>query len=306
MKYLTSKQYAALPRPPINYLIHKFIPRTGSVMVVGLPKEGKSFLALQIAMAIATGEPFLGRPSLKSKVLYLNFDNPFEIWNERLNDLEQNGIELPDNLIHPNPHEPGYRSTVDIRKNPGDVLYLQEMVKDVDPALVIIDTLRDIYSGDENNSDIASELYKILLGIFPTQSVLYLHHTHKLSPPPGKKVEHRIAPVDAARGANAMAGKMNAVYLLHGNNLRTDPRFDAKADYKCHMDPITKLWVFTEVEKLAKQEAQVRHIYASKSWSSWLEFKRHITHTIVTIPDHLMSRLEGELAPPSSTSSLPV
>lgn len=303
MKYLTAKQYASLPRPKINYLIHKFVPRTGSVMVVGPPKEGKSFLALQIAMAIAKGEPFLGRPSLKSKVLYLNFDNPFEIWNERLNELEQNGIELPENLILPNPHDPDYRNKVDLRKNPDDVIYLQDMVKATEPALVIVDTLRDIYSGNENDSDIASELYKILMDVFPTQCVLYLHHTHKLSPPPGQKVEHRIAPVDAARGANAMAGKMNAVYLLHGNNLRTDPRFDSKADYKAHMDPITKLWIFDEEAKLTKHEAKVREAWASKSWGSWLEFKRHIQHTLVTVPDHLIQRLEDDLQLPSSTSS---
>ncbi len=303
MKYLTAKQYASLPRSEKPYLIHKFIPATGSIMLIGPPKEGKSYMALQIAMAVAAGKPFLGRPSIQSKVLYIQIDTPQDTWIERLHDLQANGIELPDNLIIPDPLEVDFKETLDIKKNAEDVLYLKQMVADVDPALIVLDSLRDFYSGDENNSDVASDIYKIFMDIFKGRSMLFVHHTHKLSPPPGQKVQHRISPVDAARGANAMAAKMNGVYLLNGNMLRTDPRFDAKADYHCQMDPVTNLWIFDEEEKITKHEKLVRDLYASKSWATWLEFRRHVKHTLVTVPDHLLTRLEGELSPSSVSSS---
>lgn len=299
MKYLTASQYANLPISPVSFLIHKFIPATGTVMLCGPPKEGKSFLALQIAMAIAEGTPFLGRPSIKSKVLYLQLDNPTDVWVNRLNDLKACDIELPNNLIIPDPFEADYKDKLDIVKNPEDLVYLVNMCSEVDPAFIVLDTLFDINGGRENDASDVRLLYNGILELCRTRSVLLIHHTHKLSPPPGQKIQHRISPVDAARGSSAMAGKMNAVYLLNGNILRTDPRFDAKTDYKTHMDPITKLWVFPEEDKLKKQEEQVREIFTKKQWANWLEFRRHLNHTLVAdpIPDHLLSRLETELFP---------
>lgn len=305
MKYLTASQYANLPIPPVSFLIHRFIPRTGTVMLCGPPKEGKSFLALQIAMAIADGVPFLGRPSVKSKVLYLQLDNPTDVWVNRLNDLKVCEISLPDNLIIPDPFEPDYRDKLDIVKNPEDLEYLVHTVKEVDPALVVLDTLFDINGGRENDAADVRQLYNSIMELCRERCVLLIHHTHKLSPPPGQKIQHRISPVDAARGSSAMAGKMNAVYLLNGNILRTDPRFDAKTDYKTFMDPITKLWVFPEEEKLKEQEGMVRKLYASKQWKSWMEFRKHLNFTYVSdiIPDHLMSRLETELHPSSDPAT---
>ena len=93
---------------------------------------------------------------------------------------------------------------------------------------------------------------------------------------------------------------MNAVYLLNGNILRTDPRFDAKTDYKTHMDPITKLWVFPEEDRLKVQEEKVRNLFKTKEWKSWIDFRKHMNFTFAEnpVPDHLMVRLEQELFPP--------
>lgn len=300
MKYLTASQYADLPMPPVAFLIHRFIPRTGTVMLCGPPKEGKSFLALQIAMAIAEGIPFLGRPSVKSKVLYLQLDNPTDVWVQRLQDLRSSDVILPDNLIIPDPFEPDYRDKIDIVKNPDDLQYLIMMKNDIDPAFIVLDTLFDINGGRENDATDVRQLYDAIMELCRDRCVMLIHHTHKLSPPPGQKIQHRISPVDAARGSSALAGKMNAVYLLNGNILRTDPRFDAKTDYKTHMDPITKLWVFPEEDKIKKQEDQIRSIFKSRSWKSWIEFRKYLNHTNVLdpFPDHLLQRMEQELMHP--------
>jgi RecA-family ATPase len=180
------------------------------------------------------------------------------------------------------------------------------MVEVVKPKLVIIDNLRKIFSGDENSSDIMSEVFTILNGVFKQQAVIYIHHTHKLSPPPGQKVQARVAPVDAARGSSFLTGEVDAVYLLYGNKLSTDVRFDESTEYPLVRDEHTKLWSFPEAERLQKMEVHIRSLFGSRAWDSWGSFLKQLRYTIPAIPDHLMSRLEEELQPQLASSHEPL
>lgn len=303
MKTLTLDQYADLPQEEGSYLIDKFIPCPGRVLLVGPPKEGKSYLGLQIGLSIAKGEPFMGRPSKASKVLYLQYDTPHMLWLDRVKELRKSGVKFHDNFVMIDPSDA--KLSIDLRKNPKDIEYLRSVVETVNPRCVIIDTLRKCFSGDENSSDIGAEVFNILNDIFKQQAVIYIHHTHKLSPPPGQKVQARIKPVDAVRGTSFFAGEVDAVYLLYAGKLSTEVRFDESTDYLAQRDPDTKLWVFPESEKLVKLEARIREVYGSKEWPSWESFRKFIRHTIVDTPDHLMNRLEGELRPEPLSSSLP-
>lgn len=295
MKTLTLDEYADLPESDSSYLIDKFIPCPGRILLVGPPKKGKSYLGLQIGLAVAKGEPFMGRPSKASKVLYLQYDTPHSLWLQRLKDLRKAGVKFNNNFVMMDPQES--KTTLDVMKNPSDVKYLIDIVNHVKPKLVIIDTLRKIFSGDENSSDVGASVFNTLNDIFKEQAVVYIHHTHKLSPPPGQKIQHKISPVDAVRGSSFFSGEVDAVYLLYGRYLSTDCRFDESAEYHIERDEITKLWTFPDTEKVAKQESKIRELYKTKQWSTWLEFRKYIMHTMITVPDHLISRLEGELSP---------
>lgn len=304
MKTLTLDEYADLPESDTSYLIDKFIPCPGRILLVGPPKKGKSYFGLQLGLAVAKGESFMGRHSTQAKVLYLQYDTPHGLWLQRLKDLRKSGVSFHENFVMLDPQEA--KVQLDVRKNPSDITYLKNVVEEVKPKLVIIDTLRKTFSGDENSSDVGAEVFNILNDIFIHCAVVYIHHTHKLSPPPGKKIEHKISPVDSVRGSSFFSGEVDAVYLLYGKHLSTDCRFDESADYKVERDPITNFWLFPDTDKLSKQELKVRELWHSKLWPSWLEFRKHILHTLITVPDHLMARLEGELSPPVPASSEPV
>lgn len=300
MKTLTLDQYADLPLEDGSYLIDKFIAYPGRHILVGPPKEGKSFLGLQIGLAVAKGEPFMGRPSKASKVLYLQYDTPHTLWLDRVKQLRKAGVKFHDNFVMLDPSDA--KSSIDVRKSPKDVEYLKSVVEHIQPKLVIIDTLRKCFTGDENSSDIGVEVFNILNVIFKQCAVIYIHHTHKLSPPPGQKVKARIKPVDAVRGTSFFAGEVDAVYLLYGNKLSCDVRFDESTDYHVKRDPDTKLWVFPDAERLQKLEANLRAVYASKTWTSWTSFVKHMHLINPVIPDHLIQRLEIELSPVPVTS----
>jgi AAA domain len=296
MKTLTLDEYADLAdQEPDEYLIEQFIPYPGRVLLIGPPKEGKSFFGLQLALAVAKGEPFMGRHTKSSKVLYLQYDTPHKIWMKRAAKLRRNGMTFHPNFHMLDPKDPSYKRTIDVRKRVEDVIYLKEVVEKIQPKLVIIDTLRKMFSGDENSSDIGAEVFNILNEIFINQAVVYIHHTHKLSPPPGQKIQARIRPVDALRGSSFYSGEVEAVYLILGNQLISDSRIDEATTTHLQWDKVSQQWSFPDVEKLNKKEQQIRQLYASKSWPTWNDFYRHISHTIVDVPDHLMTRLEGEL-----------
>ena len=54
----------------LDYAVEGLLPLTGTAVLAGRPKSGKSTLALNLALAVARGEPFLGRETRKGPALY--------------------------------------------------------------------------------------------------------------------------------------------------------------------------------------------------------------------------------------------
>lgn len=66
-----------LPEP--EWIIEDFLPE-GATLLASRPKMGKSWLALQVAHAVAYGQPLFGRQVKQGKVLYLALeDSPVQI-----------------------------------------------------------------------------------------------------------------------------------------------------------------------------------------------------------------------------------
>jgi len=75
----------------VKMLIENFLPE-GLTLICGLPKEGKSFLALSVAKALTSGKPLFGRPGFEVPetvpVLYLaaeSGDSALKLRCERMN-----------------------------------------------------------------------------------------------------------------------------------------------------------------------------------------------------------------------------
>lgn len=293
MRYLTLEEFAQLPDDESTYLIDRFVPFPGKIQLVGPPKKGKTFLALQMALAVAQGVPFLGRPSVKARVLFLQYDMTLSQWRGRMKDLLEAKVDLSGDFVvlHPEDSKP----RLDVLRCAADIAYLHQVLESVKPKLVIIDCLKKLHSGNENASEVMDQVFTILNDIFKHCAVIYVHHTHKLSPPPGMKMQHRPSPSDSARGSSYISGEVDATYLLYGKYLSTDCRFDESTEYEVHRDPLTKLWIFPEAERLVNLDASIRKEFATRSWDSWFTFSQHAVTTFPYIPDHLLRRLKREL-----------
>lgn len=299
LRFLTLDEYADLPMPDDTYLIDKFLPCPGRVLLVGPPKQGKTYLALQLAMAVASGTSFLGRPALSGgrRTLYLQFDTPHSLWLKRIKELREENIILPKEMHVLNPDD--QRPYLDVANSESDRDYLRRIMLTLQPKFVVVDTLAKLHTGDENDAGAMKKIFHTLNKIFVDCCILYVHHTKKLSPPPGQKEVHRPTPSDAARGSSFVAGEVDSVMLLANRRLTTEPRFDEHGDFQCQQDQHTKLWDFAETVRIAGIESDMRKLFDSKreTWISWQEYRREAETVIKRIPDHLMQRLKRELEP---------
>src|SRR5262245_14100822 len=84
------------PRAQHQWIVQKLLRSSGLSLLAGKPKSGKSTLARQLAVSVARGVPFLGRPTRVAPVLYVALE---DIDDELLNSFqrETTGV-LPSNI----------------------------------------------------------------------------------------------------------------------------------------------------------------------------------------------------------------
>lgn len=158
-------------------LITGILRRGHKMLISGSSKAGKSFLLMELCIAIAEGKPWLGFPCKKGRVLYVNLEiDPASAINRFLKIYE--ALDLPiknaDSIVVWNLR--GHAVPLDQL-----VPKLIRRVRDQHFDAIVIDPIYKVITGDENN---ASEM-----GAFCNQfdkictetgcSTIYCHHHSK-------------------------------------------------------------------------------------------------------------------------------
>jgi RecA-family ATPase len=216
-RVVTANEYITLPRPQLDWLVPSYIPHPGVVLILGEPKAGKSFLALQVGLHIAGGLPFIQRPVVQAPVLYLQFDTSETVWRQRLAQLQASGVTLPNNfyMLHPD-DQPTH---INILTHETQSI-IRQALDACQPKLVIVDVLRECHNEDEQDSTSMKRVGDQLMQLFYGRTLLLIHHTHKLYESYGPP-----SPINAARGSSYITGKADAIWLLHNNILSIASRF---------------------------------------------------------------------------------
>ena len=158
-------------------LIEGILRRGHKMLISGSSKAGKSFLLMELCVAIAEGTKWLGFPCKQGKVLYVNLEiDPASCINRFLKIYEALGVPMnhSDNIVVWNLR--GHAVPLDQL-----VPKLIRRVRDLQLSAIIIDPIYKVITGDENN---ASEM-----GQFCNQfdkictetkcSTIYCHHHSK-------------------------------------------------------------------------------------------------------------------------------
>jgi hypothetical protein len=210
-RIFTAAELMAEELPPVRWVVPGLLPE-GVTLLAGKPKLGKSWLALGLGVAVASGGVALGTKQVeRGDVLYLALeDNPRRLQGRLKKMLageaapghlhiatewprmDEGGAELLENWLGVNPH--GRLVVVDILKR---VRPLASSAKN-----------RSVYDADyealESLQSLASEY-----GV----AILVVHHTRKLA---------AVDPVDEVSGSTGLSGGADGILVLKRDRGRAD------------------------------------------------------------------------------------
>jgi len=197
---LTAGALEGMEFAPARYLLPGFIGE-GVTILAGKPKVGKSWLALDIALAVAMGEPVLGATASQGAVLYCALEDNMRRLKGRLKSLRPFG-GLPDSLT---------LWTEMPLIDEGGLDQLKGWILAADnPALIIIDTLAKVRKtkGREESSYEAD--YKAItplqrLAMESGVSIIIIHHVRKAP---------ADDPLEAVSGTYGLTGAADCVVTL--------------------------------------------------------------------------------------------
>ena len=169
--------YAAAPPALPEELIEGVLRRGHKMLISGSSKAGKSFLLMELCIAIAEGKPWLGFPCKKGRVLYVNLEiDPASCVNRFVKIYEAQGMEKKhmDDIIIWNLR--GHAVPLDQL-----VPKLIRRVRDQRLDAIIIDPIYKVITGDENSaSDMAAFCNQFDRICNETGcSAIYCHHHSK-------------------------------------------------------------------------------------------------------------------------------
>jgi len=207
--------------PPPVYVLPSLRPRTVG-LIVAQEGVGKSFLALEIGLAKASGFDLTGIGITgPGRVIYFSKEDPPGIIEERLQSIRpfvksEEAMARADNLEIVSLY--GKPATLVSAKSLVNEKLIRQIIKaGSGKDLLIFDTLRKLHDLEENSS---GEM-KVLLEIFDRialdtgAAVLLIHHTNKSANLNGQQGDQ-----SSARGSNAIVG--NTRWSLHLETVKND------------------------------------------------------------------------------------
>lgn len=164
--------FNARPIRPREWIVKDGIPKGEPTLLYGLGAAGKSLLIFQLAIACATGTPWLGRMVPKCRVLFFTCEDDTDEVNRRadkiLKSLNLTWDHCGDRLAVIPMREVDTPTVLAVESKEGTLSgtrtldALRGVVGDFKPDIVIIDTLADAFAGNENDRTHAKEFVKLI------------------------------------------------------------------------------------------------------------------------------------------------
>ncbi|KKL54087.1 hypothetical protein LCGC14_2268910, partial [marine sediment metagenome] len=143
--------------PPQRWLVKGLIPDDVRTFLYGRGGSAKSYLAVYLALCVATGTPFLEVPSAKGKVLYIDWEAGEETFRARVNRVAKTlGVDLS----HGIPNIRYKRLYAPLNEHLDDII---EECREHNIRLVIIDSFGFSMSGQDTSAqpDVTTQMARL-------------------------------------------------------------------------------------------------------------------------------------------------
>lgn len=196
--------------PPQRWIIDGMLPE-GLTLLCGAPKAGKSWLALDMALHVASGEPFWNHPTARGSVLLLALEDGERRLKARMETLMRGCDSLQAALLYPcfsvPPLESGFAAGLDA--------VLTDFGGGERVSMVVVDTLgkvREPSRLDGYQRDYAQLAALKKIADKHHIALLVVHHLRKMK---------SDDPFDMISGTQGILGAADGAYVLKRNS-RTD------------------------------------------------------------------------------------
>ncbi len=228
-------------------VIEDMVPK-GLTVLAGSPKSCKSWMALDMALAVTAGRLFLGKATRECDVLYLALEDTDKRLHDRLTTLEESNRRL-------------HLATKCSKLDEGFIKQISEYLdNNHEVQLIIVDTLQKIRGSDavSSNSNMYGREYDELskLKEFADRrgiAILVIHHLRKL--------QDRNDPLNDILGSTAMSGVADSILILKKERTRTNGELLSvgrdSPQWKMKMNFENYRWHVLEIEteeEMAKKE----------------------------------------------------
>ncbi len=228
---VTLTELLAKELPARQNILEPWLPQAGLTMIYAQRGVGKTFVALEIMVAIACGGEFLGfKANRPRKVVYIDGEMPGKTMQERLQAIKERYLSCAD-MIEPTIITPDlqYGSMPNLSTVEGQQA-VAEAIRDA--ALIIVDNISTLCDSgtNENDADSWRAMQKWALSLRQKgKSVLFIHHAGKSGNQRGtSKREDILDTVISLKHPADYMPNMGATFELHFEKARGNTGDDVK------------------------------------------------------------------------------
>ena len=237
---MSGPDFLALEIPEQRWLITGHLPEQAIGWIVGLPKVFKSFYAMELAFAVASGSAFLGRfdagaPLKERRVLLVQFESSMPSFQARVRSMATRYGIVPPTIY--------FLSNVPvILEDEASRERIERELEQVKPELLILDPLAAMTTGDENSATEMGVVVRTLRGWRDTYgcAIVTVHHANKTKQEGNGRAGLKM------RGSTALYGSSEATISIERPD-DDEPRVHVRVEVKDGESPRPYICEFNPV-----------------------------------------------------------
>ena len=202
VKTITLSALDSTDKKPIPWVVKNYLATGDKIVLAGEPGVGKSFVALDLAIALATGTKWIVMDTVQSRVLYCDEENGEGMIGQRLQMLTRGSYrgKIPDDRLCVT-----YQNGISF-SNPAKWKSLLGIVDRFEPDFIVFDSLVRFHNLNENDNSEMARFFNQAIKPLPC-GVIMLHHLNKPS-------NDRPGGANRIRGASDIVASYDGAWIL--------------------------------------------------------------------------------------------